>query len=700
MTSGSAPSPSASRTFSDIATHWGKDCILALAQRNIVNGYPDGTFRPDAGMARSEFAALMFVAFPSAQPIRTPIDFTDVPADFWSYQAIRWAYERGFMSGYPDGSFQPSQPISRLQAVLVLVSTRTVESTGSPDQLLRLYFADAGQVPTWAKKATADAIVANLIVNHPQVRQLRPLENATRGEVAALLCRSLNAPDIANVIPAQYATWFWGIYDIKGTVTVPFDTWKGSARLMRDMQTLLVNFRLYPANLINGEYNWQTEQALTRFCDFYGLPNMKAGVFDEKFAGSLLNADAVGFILAFAKDRQQIYNEFLRQEAGFDANKLSFLDRSIQNSPYNDQVKDYPTRLQQKPDGVQFVSLGPQVTLTGTSTVISFATYPTVGNRPQIDGGLEFLHSDIKNACVAVGSMVEGKIRSHWLGRNALNGVQQWSTTKIIPLLNVVCRANAASPAIRVRDCLVRSSGSTGGHGFYNLAVDLVSYKSAIASSNAVAAAFKEFSTPADLESWVKRITGNPSIEFQGRYGEAAFIETPHLVHQPSSQVVLASPATSHTGNNILSAYDLTRFISLLGWHNHLAQEAKLPSAQWHSLETVVRAMGADTARYADVAIDRLGLSSVIESPVILSKLGFGRSSSRDRTELAYIALIQFADTRPRRQGKPAMQHTIALSLLSAKALNDANAEARQLDARMAAEVTEILRRVVTMELA
>lgn len=149
-----------------------------------------------------------------------------------------------------------------------------------------------------------------------------------------------------------------------------------------------------------------------------------------------------------------------------------------------------------------------------------------------------------------------------------------------------------------------------------------------------------------------------------------------------------------------MSAYDLTRFVSLLGWHNYFAQEARLPSAQWNSLETVVRAMGTDTARYLDVAIERLGLNTVIESPVILSKLGFGRSSSRDRTEICYVALLQFADTRPRRQGKPAVQYTVALSLLAAKDLNDANEEARQLDARMAAEVTEILRRLVSQELA
>jgi hypothetical protein len=113
-----------------------------------------------------------------------------------------------------------------------------------------------------------------------------------------------------------------------------------------------------------------------------------------------------------------------------------------------------------------------------------------------------------------------------------------------------------------------------------------------------------------------------------------------------------------------------------------------------------VRAMGNDTARYLDVAIDRLGLAGVVRSTVIVSKLGFGRSSVRDRTELVYTALLQLVDKRPRSVNQPAILRTVAMTLVSAKDLNNANREAIELDARMAAEVTEILRRVMTQELA
>jgi uncharacterized lipoprotein YddW (UPF0748 family) len=276
--------------FSDIDNHWAKACIIALAEREIMQGYPDGTFRPDAGMTRAEMAALMFAAFPAAPPIRPPVSFSDVPPSNWAYQAIRWAYERGFLSGYPDGTFRPNQMASRLQAVLILGSTQSVTNPWVPNELLRLYFEDVGQILDWARKATADAIALEVIVNYPNVRQLRSNQNITRGEVAALVCRTLKIPD---VVPRQYAIWYWGLYDITGTLTVPYETWNGSGRLMRDIQVRLSELGLYPANEINGAYNWKTEQGLIQFCNTLNLPNMQIGVFDQPFAQALIQASSL-----------------------------------------------------------------------------------------------------------------------------------------------------------------------------------------------------------------------------------------------------------------------------------------------------------------------------------------------------------------------------------------------------------------------
>ncbi|MBF2047937.1 MAG: S-layer homology domain-containing protein [Leptolyngbya sp. IPPAS B-1204] len=685
--------------FSDISNHWAEIPIRRLALRNLISGYPDQTFRPDGTITRAEFAVLMANAFPNAKPVRPAMSFVDVPSSYWAYKPVTWAYERGFFSGYPDGTFQPIQPISRVQAIIVLATALGLQPASNTEEILRTYFDDQAQIPDWTRWAVAAAVVSDrMIVNYPTVRLLRPTQNITRGEVAAMLCRVLQ---IADAVPAQYATWYTGIYDIKGTVTVPFERWRGSGRLMRDIQVLLTPFRLFPpGNWVSGRYDWQTEQALIQFCAFYGLNTMNVGVFDEPFASALLNADPVEFLLAQATDRQKVYNDYLDREAGFDASKLAFLDRGYTSSPYAGEIGQFPARLQQKPDGRTTASLGATAVQTGTNQTVSFKAFPALATIPAIDAnGLSFLHPDIQQACVCVGSFVNGDIWTRWFGKNALKPAQQWSATKIIQLLTLVAKANGRAPAANIRDCLVTPRGSLNGNGFYDLAVDLVSYRSLVGSSNSVAAMFKQFFTPTELDGWLKQMTGNGALEFRGRYGEEPLLSAPSLVHQPTKQTLLNSPNTSHVGNNFVSTYDLTRMVAMLGWHLHLPAATRIPSAQWNSLETIVRAMGTDPARYIDVAIETLGLASAIEAPVIISKLGFGRSESRNRTELSYVAFFQFIDKRPRRKGKPGILRTISMALLGAQAAGDANAEARQIDARMAAEVTEIIRRVVTQEL-
>ncbi len=685
--------------FSDIASHWAAVCIRELAQRNLVSGYPDGRFRPEATITRAEFASLMYRVFPDAQPIRAGAGFVDVPETHWARVAIAWVYERGFFSGYPDQTFKPDQTLVKLQALLVVVSGLKYSAPPSPDPILEQYFDDAAQIPSYARGAIAAATTNKLVVNYPNVRQFQPMQLMTRGEVAALLCQAVNIP---NAVPIQYIAWSLQLEDIQAGMTVPLDALKTNSGLTRQIQTKLAALQLYPdGRWIDGLYGPRLESALTEFCRVMGLPNISTRTLDQRFAETLLNVDAVTFILEQARDRQKIFNEFFQQESGFSGDKLAFLDRGIGNSPYRADLSTYPDRLKEKPDNQEVASLGTQVTLKGSNQTVTFTPYPRMGDRPAFDTtGLSFLHEDIPFACLCMGSVVDGKVRTRWLGKNALSNIELWSATKFIPLMNVIAKANSSFPAADVDNCRVRTKGGTGGFGFHEMARDVISYDNRIGTSNSLAVMFKQFETPTNLENWVKAITGNAGLVFRGRYGEVPYIQIPELWDAKLNRVLLTSSGPSHLGSNSMSVYDVTRLISLLGWHHHVPLEARVPGAQWDSLESLVRAMGTDSARYVDVAIARLGLNEVMRSPVILSKLGFGRSSIRNRTELVYTAFVQFVDKRPRTEGKPAVWRSLCLTLLGAKNLNDFNREATQLDARMAAEITEILRRVVTGELA
>ena len=100
-------------SFSDAENTWAADCIQNLATNQVINGYGDRTFRPNAQVSRGEFAAMLQKAFPGAPRRSSPI-FQDMQGGHWATNAVRAAAGQGFLSGYPDGQFRPNAPIQRL----------------------------------------------------------------------------------------------------------------------------------------------------------------------------------------------------------------------------------------------------------------------------------------------------------------------------------------------------------------------------------------------------------------------------------------------------------------------------------------------------------------------------------------------------------------------------------------------------------
>jgi hypothetical protein len=145
---------------------------------------------------------------------------------------------------------------------------------------------------------------------------------------------------------------------------------------------------------------------------------------------------------------------------------------------------------------------------------------------------------------------------------------------------------------------------------------------------------------------------------------------------------------------NLVSAYDLVRMITMLGWHHQLGASARLPGAQWASLATVVEGLGHDTARYLDEALQQLGLQGAVAEPVILSKLGYGAETGDAGIDaFTYVAFASFRDTRT----APARQRCFGLALRVPTA--PGLSTALRHDARLGCEVTEIVRRIVAEEL-
>lgn len=173
--------------FSDIQGHWAADFITGLSRQELIGGFEDGTFKPNDPINRVQYAALIVKAFnPPAK--RAAVNFSDVPANFWAKSFIDRAYQAGFISGFPDGTFRPNQNILRLQVLTSLVSGLEL-SGGNPSVLSA--FDDRATIPDYAQNQIATATQQKLVVNYPNLRQLTPNRDATRGETAAIVYQSL-----------------------------------------------------------------------------------------------------------------------------------------------------------------------------------------------------------------------------------------------------------------------------------------------------------------------------------------------------------------------------------------------------------------------------------------------------------------------------------------------------------------------------
>jgi hypothetical protein len=94
--------------------------VRYLTSQGIISGFPDGTFRPSEGVTRAQ-AAKVIVLAKGMQPVNnaTPI-FSDVPANHWAAEDIKAAADAGIVKG-SDGAFRPDAQMTRAEAVVMIM---------------------------------------------------------------------------------------------------------------------------------------------------------------------------------------------------------------------------------------------------------------------------------------------------------------------------------------------------------------------------------------------------------------------------------------------------------------------------------------------------------------------------------------------------------------------------------------------------
>jgi hypothetical protein len=174
--------------FSDISGHWAKAAIERAAKMGFVNGYDDGTFRPQGQVTRAEFAVMLAGALNLQMKEGEQLVFADLDRiPVWARPSIVAAVTAGIITGYEDHSYRADKLISRAE-----ITTMIVKALGiTADAKKVSAFADSKQIPEWAQPYVAAAAEAGLIQGRG-ANTFAPKDHATRAEAVNLILNMLD----------------------------------------------------------------------------------------------------------------------------------------------------------------------------------------------------------------------------------------------------------------------------------------------------------------------------------------------------------------------------------------------------------------------------------------------------------------------------------------------------------------------------
>ena len=177
--------------FQDVsAGAWYYESVSYLLDRGLIAGKTATSFAPEADITRAEFVQMLYNRSKGAQGAAgAGIDFRDVSAGAWYYDAVTWASKSGVVVG-SGGQFRPGDTISRQEMAVILdrytsqVEKVTLEKTVQP-----ILFTDVTDIATWAGASVATMQQAGIIngMGSNGAFQFVPNANATRAQAAKMI---------------------------------------------------------------------------------------------------------------------------------------------------------------------------------------------------------------------------------------------------------------------------------------------------------------------------------------------------------------------------------------------------------------------------------------------------------------------------------------------------------------------------------
>ena len=174
---------------SDITGHWAESQIKDFISKGYLNGYPDGTFKPQASIKRSEFVKILNKVFGLTTKSGKVFDDT---VWHWANDEIDIAVTNGVCQGTSATTFEPNAPITREQAAKMIANYKKISDTHH--NKINGY-NDGSQTANWAINEVEAILEAGYMNGYSDTNTFKPKNNITRAEAVVTLGRVIANPN-------------------------------------------------------------------------------------------------------------------------------------------------------------------------------------------------------------------------------------------------------------------------------------------------------------------------------------------------------------------------------------------------------------------------------------------------------------------------------------------------------------------------
>ncbi len=187
--------PSKPSTFSDLSkNHWAYDDIMEMAELGILDGYADGTFKPNKTISRAEFSKILVLSLKLPKVTPPNPAFSDVPVNHWAYEVVESS--KNYLTGYRNSagsmSFAPNEVAVREDVAVAIVKAKGFSEASANLKLLNA-FQDQNQISKALRNHVSIAVDKGYMKGTD--KGFEPQKALTRAEASTLLSRLINRSD-------------------------------------------------------------------------------------------------------------------------------------------------------------------------------------------------------------------------------------------------------------------------------------------------------------------------------------------------------------------------------------------------------------------------------------------------------------------------------------------------------------------------